>query len=101
MIIDCARPILDLEGRQVQSPNQEGKPLTVRDVMMIALVSAIKGDEELDVAKNADLFQLAVRVSTAGETVEIDKSEAKTIIERVNKTWGRVVLGRIKEILEK
>lgn len=89
--------ILDYEGK----PLKEGdKDLNWRTVIHIALNSKIAGDENLPKDKIIQCYDMTTRAFKSDE-VEYSISEVAFLLDRILKTYNKIVVGRAEEFFNK
>ncbi len=93
MKIDLKAPILDLAGNVVGAP-----PLRLGDVVGVACLSPVEGDDKLSGQKKYDLFALAQKC--AGDSVDLSAEEIATLKERVGRVYAPLVVGRVFDLVD-
>lgn len=95
MKIDPAAAILDLNDEPVIS---EGKPLTLRVVMQTALISPLRGDEDMKADDKVRAFNLAV--DAKAPEMEITAENMTFLKARIGRAYAPVVVGRAFALLD-
>lgn len=90
------------ESAQDNDGNAERKAALLSNIVLLALQTPLKGDENLTGVERIDFIRLALAINAAEGDVEISTKDAETIKERVRKMPGfnHIVLYRLDEMLE-
>lgn len=103
MRIDTRQTLKDYEGNDIKETKvkngvSEETPLTIRDVISIALNSQFR-DEVFTAEKKAQIFQLSLKIYKDNE-VNLTAEEIVLIKEQVGKIYNPLVYGRVSEIID-
>ena len=96
MKILVTQSIKSYNGEDVK--DQDGKPLTVRDAIAVALNNYTQGETPTAEQKNK-AFQISLKLY-ANKEVDLTLDDRAFIKERAGKISGSLIYGRICELLE-
>lgn len=98
MKIDFNRPLLTLEGKPLQEPNEDGKTLkevTLKTICASALANSREGSGE----EKAKAYDLAIKIIGATAPVEITIEDAAIIKKRME-DYPVIICGQACRMLE-
>ena len=89
--------ILFYDGKPLQ--DQEGKQLSVRDIVVNA-INYVHPEETPEPGEKSRIFEISLKMFQSDEEVELGIEEIAFILEKAEKALIPVTYGRLKEILE-
>lgn len=95
MKIEISPQILGLDG----APLLEG--FTVKEAMIQSLVTALPGDERLTGMQKFEAFNLATKINSADNFVDLSIEDMKLIKDRSGKMFSPVAMARVWQALER
>ena len=95
MKIDMTAPILDISGEPLSS---EGNPVILRTIVQAALLATTAADANLDGAKKARMFTLAMEANK--DAAEFKIEDIALIKERIGMVSTPLAVGRSYELLD-
>jgi len=99
MKIDLNVQLLDIEGQPLKG---EGDKIpTVGTAITQSLLSPLKGDEALDGAKKAEMFNIWFDKVKDKKEADFKAEEVVLIKERIGKAYHQLVVGQMFKILDK
>jgi len=92
------RDLLDLEGKNLSGV--DGKPATICSVSIEALLATYKNEVSLSGEDKLKRWELAVKLRSVTDTVELTVEEVALIKNLVGKAYGPVIVGQTWKVLE-
>ncbi len=97
MHINFTRALLTLQGDTLR--DEQGKPISLRDVSQNALLGSYPDEENLPGTKKAERWRLAQRLDK-GTTVRLTAEEVSLLKDLIGKAYAPLVVGQAYEMLE-
>ena len=86
------------EDEAKEHPKVTEHAMTLKDALIGALMTPMKGDESMDAAEKTTLFSLAVDIKKG--STELTAEEIVLIKGRIAKRYPPLVVGRVCELIE-
>lgn len=119
MKVDMTVVLKDLKGKSMkaqeyftnpkfidtlETPNEDPQGVrlidrTLSSVCVNSLNGVLAGDDKLSGSQKNDLFRLSLRIQD-NDHAELNNDQIKTIMDRVGKNYGPLIVGRAFEILD-
>lgn len=100
MKIDMTTVLLALDGKPIPiGPGEDSLNSTLRTIVENALLSPLRGDENVTGAKKAEMFILAMRAHTEDQC-DMKAEEITMVKERIGRAFPPLIVGRAYEILD-
>lgn len=91
--------IKDLDDKPVlKNKDESGEPMTLKDVILTALMTPLEQDKELDGNQKAGLFSLALSIKTGAD--ELTAEDIALVKSRIGKLYTQIIVGRAFELIE-
>lgn len=97
MKIKIDQSLKSLEGKEIK----DGKnAITLKNIMVEACVTAIKGDEAQSGEEKLKLYQLATKIQEAKKEIDLTIEEIALIKDRIGKGYNVLTVGQAWQMLE-
>lgn len=93
MKLNALQELLDLEGKPIEG-------ITLRRVATMALMDPQRGDDAIGGDKKAALFALAMKFSNE-DAPDLNVDDLKLLRDRVDSGCTPLIVGRVREILDR
>ena len=98
MLVLLGKGILDLDGKAVNS--LDGKPATVRGVVIEALLATFNDEAQLSGEEKLKRWELASKIKNSADPVELTVEEISLAKRLVGKAYGPLIVGQTWKVLE-
>jgi len=96
--VDLTAEILDEEGKAIVDDASE-KTVTLKKLLLVVMIRPAKDDDKRSIDEILDDHILREEITNASDTLELDASQAKRIVDRAASVYSQSTLlfGRIVE----
>jgi len=101
MKIDLSKALLSFAGKPLSDGSEEGKTVTLDTVVLTALMSVTKEDQNAKSEQKVMVFKLGQKVAAAkGKVVDLTPEELTLIRARINAVYAApIIVGAAMELL--
>jgi len=98
MVVYLGKGLDTLDGEAVMDMKNE--PATVRGVAIEALFATFKDEEMLSGEEKMKRYELATKIKTAPDPVDLKVEEVALLKKLIGKAYGALIVGQAWKVLE-
>jgi hypothetical protein len=99
MLIDFSQPLLDLDGNEIKTKEDDKIPYTLKRTCVEALMAQYKDEGELSGTEKVKRYDLALAIYGSKEPLDLQSEDVAFIKQLIGKAFSTLVVGQTWKML--